>query len=86
LTERSLSARGRGSRVVVTVMLWAIGEGFVGGAEVGACCCGGWARAALSERRLRRRWAEWIFMVIAAGPDIYDARISGKRESSFVLL
>jgi hypothetical protein len=40
--------------VVVTVMLWAMGAGFVGGAEAGACC-GCWARAALSERRLMRR-------------------------------
>ena len=29
LTERLLSARGRGSRVVVTVMLWARAAGFV---------------------------------------------------------
>ena len=31
LTERLLSARGRGSRVVVTVMLWVTVVGFAGG-------------------------------------------------------
>ena len=41
LTERLLSARGRGSRVVVTVMLWARGAGFVwGGVGSEDDCCG----------------------------------------------
>ena len=60
-TERSLSARGRGSRVVVTVMLWVMGADPVCGGVVleGEGC---WARAVLRQRRLRKR-AGWIFMV-----------------------
>jgi hypothetical protein len=51
LTERLLSARGRGSRVVVTVMLWAMGAGFV----CGGGCWGCWARAVLRQTRIRGR-------------------------------
>jgi hypothetical protein len=60
LTERSLSARGSGSRVVVTEMLWVMVAGLFGdGAGAGDC----WA-AALRHRRQKGKKADIFFILL----------------------